>query len=396
MTSVCWEGRFSVGAARVQPSPIRELLKLADQPGAISFAGGMPDADLFPRARLAEAHRQVLEDEARGRRAIQYVASEGDADLRTAIVARMRDAGVPCELDNVVVVNGAQQALSLLGELLLNPSDLVLADRPTYPGALQAFNLRGACYAPIPEGRVWPDAKIAYAMPDFANPTGVTMPLFQRLDVIAAARAAGTLVIEDAAYCGLYYDTPPPPSLAALGAAGGGIDASPVAYCGTFSKTVSPGMRIGWIVAARAIVRQVVLLKQALDLQANSVSQAALAAAMPYLDDAYYEGLRAIYRGRRDAMLDALADRMPPDVSWLRPEGGLFVWLELPERIDADVVLADAIAAEKLSFVPGSACFPDQPRRNTLRLSFSLYPEPVIREGVDRLARAVARACARG
>jgi len=367
---------------------------MANQPGAISFAGGMPDATLFPRARIAEAHRFVLDDEGRARRAMQYVASEGDVDLRAAIVARMCRAGVPCELENVVVVNGAQQAISLLGELLLNPSDLVLSARPTYPGALQAFSLRGVAYASLPEGGAWPDAKIAYVMPDFANPTGFTMPMERRLEMIAAARAAGTLIIEDAAYCGLYYEAPPPSSLAALAAAQGGVEASPVAYCGTFSKTISPGLRLGWIVAPRVIIRQVVLLKQALDLQANSISQAALAAAMPYLDEAYYTDLRAIYRRRRDAMLEALAELMPAGVSWRPPEGGLFIWLELPEGVDADAVLADAIATEKLSFVPSSACYPDQPRRNALRLSFSLYSEAVIREGVERLARAVSRACA--
>jgi DNA-binding transcriptional MocR family regulator len=396
---VDWSREFSDYGRRATASEIRELLKLLDQPGIISFAGGIPDPDLFPLTALAEAHARILGDPACARVALQYSVSEGYPPLRDWLAAQWRAQGVACTSDNILITNGSQQALDLIARLFLDLGDRLLTARPTYLGALQAFASAAPRYGSLselsdptasPVKRA--PAKLAYVMPDFANPTGQSMSLDERLDLLAAAEAQGVTLIEDAAYVALSYDGPTPPSLLALDShAKGGVEAGRVLHCGTFSKTVVPGLRIGWIVAPTAVIRKLVLLKQASDLHTGSLAQMVLSEIVDDIGPSHLDILRATYRARRDAMLAALQAHMPAGVSWTRPRGGMFVWVTLPDRLDGAVLLEQAIRTERVAFVPGAAFFANDPQRNTLRLNFSLNNEADIAEGLARLGRLIAR-----
>jgi DNA-binding transcriptional MocR family regulator len=280
----------------------------------------------------------------------------------------------------------------------LNEGDTILTARPTYLGALQAFSAAAPAYGSLAalddagaHAKLAP-AKLAYVMADFANPTGASMTTQERVDLLTAARRGGVTVIEDAAYVALSYDGPPPPSLLELDSkAQGGLDAGQVLHCGTFSKTVVPGLRIGWVVGPAAVIRQMVLLKQACDLHSSTLAQMVLRDIVEELGPEHFGRLQAIYGRRRDAMMAALETYMPKGVAWTRPAGGMFVWVTLPAHLNDAKLLEEAIRTERVAFVPGSAFFPDQVRRNCLRLSFSLNDEAQIEEGVARLGRLIAR-----
>lgn len=389
-----WTGEFSTYGRRATASEIRELLKLLDQPGIISFAGGIPDPALFPLKALADAHQRILEDPARARLALQYSVSEGYPPLREWLAAQWRAQGVDCAADNILITNGSQQALDLIARLFLDAGDRMLTARPTYLGALQAFTSAAPTYGRLSElaASDEPKAKLAYVMPDFANPTGESLTLDQRLDLLAGARRRAVTIIEDAAYVALSYDGPTPPSLLALEArANGGVEAGCVLHCGTFSKTVVPGLRIGWIVAPAIVIRKLVLLKQACDLHSSSLAQMVLTEIVDDIGAEHLDLLRATYKGRRDAMLTGLAAHMPAGVHWTRPKGGMFVWVTLPAHLDGAALLEEAIRTERVAFVPGAAFFAGDAQRNTLRLNFSLCDETAINEGLARLGRLIAR-----
>ena len=406
MTLAEWEPHYATRAERMQASEIRELLKLLELPDIISFAGGIPDPALFPVAAIEQAYAEVLSEPGAAARVLQYSISEGDPALRAWIVAHMRARGVPCTPDNILITNGSQQALEFLGRILLSPDDTAIVTAPTYLGALQAFsayeprydiwrpegsNRSAASYldaASAAGGR----AKFAYAVPDFSNPTGKSLSLAARMSLLGLARALDVAVIEDTAYAALRYDAEDLPSLQALDVAEtGSINASRVIYCGTFSKTLTPGLRTGWICAAAPLVRRLVLVKQASDLNAAAINQAVMARIATDLYDAQVTKARGLhYRIKRDAMLAALARHMPRGCSWTKPEGGLFVWLTLPEHIDAGTLLARAVEEARVAFVPGKAFFADGTGRNTLRLSFSLPDAATIETGIARLAHLIA------
>lgn len=395
MTAVTdWAERFSPHGKRAKASEIRELLKLLDQPDIISFAGGIPDPKLFPRALMAEVHAEIFGDEATSNMALQYSVSEGYGPLRDLLVAEMKSMGVECTRDNIVITNGSQQGLDLLGRLFIGPEDKVLVARPTYLGLLQAFTAAGPTYGDIAvlSGPNPVKAKMAYAMPDFQNPSGETMTLQERQDLLAGARRSDVVVIEDTAYNKLSFDGPLLPNLLALDIAHeGGIENSRVVYCGTFSKSVVPGLRVGWIVAATPIIQKLVLMKQAADLHTSTLAQVALAKLIERLPADHAETLCATYRPRRDAMVAALEEFMPEGVKFTRPKGGMFIWVELPEGFDGAALLARAIEEERVAFVPGSAFYANQPLTNTLRLSFSATCPDKIREGIRRLGALIAR-----
>jgi DNA-binding transcriptional MocR family regulator len=394
-----WTEHFAPRAGRITASEIRELLKLLDQPGIVSFAGGIPDPALFPREVVAAAFRRILDDPKAARTALQYSLSEGWLPLRQWLVGYMAGQGVACTPEHVLITNGSQQALDFLGKLLVAPGDVVLAARPTYLGALQAFNAYEAAYATFPglgEGAPAEErGKLGYVMPDFANPSGRTLGLAERHAVLATAREQGIPLIEDAAYEQLRYDGEPLPSLLALDSAVAGIDAGRVIHCGTFSKTVVPGLRIGWIVAPRPVIQKLVLIKQASDLHTSALNQMVMHEVAAAIVPGHVAALRAAYRERRDAMLRALETHMPEGVSWTRPAGGMFVWLTLPEGLDGAHILQRAIAEARVAFVPGDAFFPDRSVRNALRLSFSLNDSAEVEDGVGRLGRLLREIVAR-
>lgn len=390
-----WSQRFSPYGVRAKASEIRELLKLLDQPDIISFAGGIPDPRLFPRQLLADVHAEILGDEALSAQALQYSVSEGYSLLRELLVAEMAGLGIPCSPDNILITNGSQQALDLIGRLFIGPEDRILVARPTYLGLLQAFTAGGPVYGDIAQlesGATPIRAKLAYAMPDFQNPSGTTMTMAEREALLDGARRADTVIVEDTAYNKLSYDGPIQASLTALDIAReGGIENSRVIYCGTFSKSVVPGLRVGWIVAASPVINKLVLMKQASDLHTSTLAQVALAKVMQRLPENHVQTLCDTYRPRRDAMVQSLEAEMPAGVTFSRPGGGMFIWMTLPEGMDSADLLKRAIEEERVAFVPGAAFYADQPQRNTLRLSFSATNPAAIHEGIRRLGRLIAR-----
>jgi DNA-binding transcriptional MocR family regulator len=395
---------FASRSSRMRASEIRELLKLLDQPDMISFAGGIPDPALFPIDAFRAAQAEVLSD-GTARAALQYQVSEGYLPLRRWLVAEMARQGVPCDEGNILITSGSQQALDYLGKLFLSPADTALVTWPTYLGALQAFNAYEPHYERLtPEGgNMTPAAyrmaaakaggrpKFAYLVPDFANPTGETLSLGAREAVLDLARELDIAVIEDAAYRALRYDGEPVAPLLALDCArNGGIEGARTVYCGSFSKILAPGLRIGWVCAPRPIIERLVLIKQASDLHSSSINQLVVHRVAEAVYDAQVDRARSIYRMRRDGMLTALADAMPDGVTGTRPEGGMFVWLTLPRQIDSAGLLERSVAEAQVAFVPGHAFFPDGTGRNSLRLSFTLADDRALDEGIPRLARLIA------
>ena len=391
--------------SRMRASEIRELLKLLDQPDIISFAGGIPDPALFPTPAYRDAMVQALADDTAGA-ALQYSVSEGYAPLRDWIAGQMAAIGVPCGRENILITSGSQQALDYLGKLFLSPGDTALVGWPTYLGALGAFNAYEPRYDRLIPGDNRPaqdylDAaamaggkvKFAYLSADFANPTGVTVDRAGREKLLALADELDCAIIEDAAYQALRYDGEAiPPILASEIARKGGIEACRTIYCGSFSKTLAPGLRVGWVCAARDVIGRLVLMKQAADLHSATINQIATYIVARDQFASHVPKIRDVYRHRRDLMLDALAREMPDGVEWTRPEGGMFVWLTLPQGVDGADLLARSLATEKVAFVPGHAFFADGSGRNTVRLSFTLHDKPMMDEGIARLGRLLRSA----
>lgn len=386
----------------MKASEIRELLKLLDQPDIISFAGGIPDPALFPTEAFRTAFDAALVN-GPSAQALQYSVSEGYRPLRDWIAGQMGKIGVPCTADNILITSGSQQALDYLGKLMISPKDTVLLGWPTYLGALGAFNAYEPTYdrldplanrdaasfaakADEAGGRV----KFAYLSVDFANPTGETLDRAAREAVIDLADALDIAVVEDAAYQTLRFDGEAiPPILALEIARKGSIEACRTLYCGSFSKSLAPGLRVGWICAGHEVISRLVLMKQAADLHSSTINQMATDHVARACFDDHVAKLRATYQARRDRLLAALAREMPEGVSWTRPEGGMFVWLTLPPSIDAADLLAQSLATERVAFVPGRAFFADGSNGNTLRLSFSCANEAAIDEGMKRLGRLI-------
>lgn len=399
-----WEPKYAGRAERMRASEIRELLKVLDQPDVISFAGGIPDPALFPVSQAAEAYAVILGDAATAGSGLQYSVSEGYLPLRQWIVRHMGSLGVVCDADNVVITSGSQQGLEFLGRLLLSPGDTALTMAPTYLGALQAFSAYEPRYDELrPEdGNRTPasyaDAaraaggavKFAYVVPSFANPTGETLSRAACEHLLDLAGELDIPIIEDAAYAMLRFEGELVPPIMALEVARrGSIEKARTIYCGTFSKVLSPGLRIGWIVAPKPLIRRLVLIKQASDLNNATLNQMAMHRMAEAAFDERVAASCAHYRRRRDAMLAALARHMPKGVSWTEPKGGLFTWLRLPEGLDGAVLLTRSLAQARVAFVPGSAFFFDDRMRNTARLSYSLPSEDRIEEGIARLARLI-------
>ena len=401
-----WDQAFAGRAEGMRASEIRELLKLLDQPDIISFAGGIPDPALFPGEAIGEAYGEILGHNSQGMLSLQYSVSEGYLPLRLWLVQHMASLGVACEAENIVITSGSQQGLDFLGKLLIGPGDTVLVTAPTYLGALQAFNAYEPRYATMTPGEAAGRAEsyraaaaatggrvaLAYAVPDFANPTGITITEAGRRDMLELGAALGIPLIEDAAYTALRFEGAAIPSCLALDIeACGSIEQSRVVYCGTFSKTIAPGLRVGWICASSALVHKIVLVKQASDLHSATVNQMVMQRVVQAGYDAQIRRILAVYAARRDAMLSALAQFMPAGVEWTAPEGGMFIWLTLPQGCDGALMLAAALEQERIAFVPGAAFHVDGSGRNTIRLAYSLQPEARIVEGMRRLGHLIAR-----
>jgi DNA-binding transcriptional MocR family regulator len=400
-----WEQIFATRSSRMRASEIRELLKLLDQPDIISFAGGIPDPALFPDVAFKEAYSDIFSG-AQVNAALQYSVSEGYKPLREWIARDVAKIGIDCTPDNVFITSGSQQALDYLGKLFLSPNDTALVTWPTYLGALSAFNAYEPNYDQLSlNGNRTPEAyrdtaaktggavKFAYLSADFSNPTGETVDLAGREKLLALADELDIAILEDAAYQHLRYDGEAIPPIMALDIARrGGIENTRTIYSGSFSKTLAPGLRVGFVVAAMPVIRKLVLMKQAADLHSSTINQIAIEHVASRGFDAQVSKIRSVYSKRRDAMLAALDKYMPKNATWTRPEGGMFVWVTLPEGMDGAELLAKSIATEKVAFVPGRAFYADGSNANTLRMSFSCADEAMIDEGIKRLGRLISNA----
>jgi len=392
---------YSASARVMSRSLIRELLKLTRAKNIISFAGGLTDPSTFPVDELKAITLAVLDREPQ--LALQYGPTEGDARLRDELVRWMAKDGITVTRDQVLVTIGSQQGLDIVGRVFLDPGDVVIVERPSYMAALQVFRSYRAEMVGVeqdddglrPErleetlarlARSGKRVKLLYAVPDFQNPSGVTLSGPRRQAVLDLARAHHLLIVEDSPYRELRFEGTAPPPLAALDRDGR------VIYLSTFSKTLCPGMRIAWIAARGEIIQSFVTAKQGMDLCCPAFTQAIAAefCARGHLPERIPQ-ITALYRRKRDVMLDTLAREMPDGVTWTRPAGGLFLWVRLPEGMDAEQLLRPAVEEEGVAYVAGSGFHADGGGKNTLRLNFSFPSEANIDEGIRRLARLVRR-----
>src|SRR6202165_5354961 len=392
---VTWQHLYAERTEGMVASDIREILKVTAQPDVISLAGGLPAPELFPIDEYRRAFEWVLETD--GAQALQYGPSEGYRPLRALLAERLTGFGMHCSADDVLITNGSQQALDLIGKIFLNPGDTVLVEKPTYLGALQAFNQYQATYAVVPmdeDGMCVDDVerilsrqriKFIYALPNFQNPTGRSMSLERRQRLVQLASHFGVPIVEDDPYGELRYEGHAMPTLKSLDTDGS------VIYLGTFSKILAPGFRLGWVLASPELMETLLHGKQPSDLHTGMAQQmATYEVAKGGFVDKHVERIKAFYRERRDVMLRAIEEHFPPDARYTRPAGGLFVWAELPRDIDTRELLLDAVK-EKVAFVPGQGFHADGSGTNTMRLNFSNVPPDRLQEGIRRLGLAIQR-----
>jgi DNA-binding transcriptional MocR family regulator len=392
-----WRGHYAARAAGMVASEVRALFAVASRPEIVSLAGGMPNVSALPLDALAAMMSDLVIRH--GPQALQYGSAQGEPGLRERICEVMAAEGIAADPDHVVVTVGSQQALDLVSRIFLDPGDVVLAEAPTYVTAIGTFAAYQAEVVHLPtdaEGLV-PQAlaetlsrlaaagrrvKLLYTVPTFSNPAGVTLSAARRHEVVDACRRAGVLVIEDNPYGLLYFDGEPMRAIRA--------DApDDVVYLGSFSKTLAPGLRVGWALAPPAVRDRLVLAAESAMLSHSAFAQLAVSrylATQPWPEQV--KGFREMYRQRCEAMLTALAEHMPPGVSWTSPGGGFFVWLTLPPGIDSKAMLPRAIGA-RVAYVPGTGFYADGSGRDALRLSFCYPPPERITDGVVRLADVI-------
>ena len=394
-----YAGLFAERTAVMRSSAMRDLMAVTARPDVISLAGGLPDTSTFPPKAFAAQMTRIAQESAA--EALQYGPTEGFRETVDCIVEVMGAEGMLPDPEDVIVTTGGQQAIDLICKALVDPGDAVICEAPTYPGAIPVFcsyqaetiqiecdadgmridELEAALERLDDEGR---RPKFVYSVPTFQNPAGVTMSLERRRRLVELARARELLVVEDNPYGLLRFGGEPLPTLYQLD--GGDF----VIYIGTFSKILSPGIRLGWAVTPPPVMEKVVLGKQAADLCTSTLTQYFV---REYFGEGnwrqYIESLIGIYRSRRDAMVEALELHFPAQASWTEPDGGLFIWATLPPYIDTSDLLAKALR-ENVAFVPGQAAYVDGRGRNSMRLNFSAGSEDEIREGIRRIGKTIA------
>ncbi|HEX2945019.1 MAG TPA: PLP-dependent aminotransferase family protein [Clostridia bacterium] len=382
---------------KVKTSDIRELLKLTDKPGMISFGGGLPAPELFPVERLKEVTAKVLESS--GAEALQYAATEGYQPLRRKIAERMnRRFGTLMSENNILVTCGSQQGLDFTGKIFINEGDTVLCESPTYLGAINAFSAYGPKMVEVPTDNdgMLPEQlehildterniRLIYVIPDSQNPSGRTWSTERRKRFMELLKGRNIPVLEDAPYSELRFDGNIMPSLKSMDTEG------IIIYLGTFSKVFCPGMRIGWVAADERILEKYGLVKQGADLHSSNITQRNISAYMEMYDlDSDIERIRLVYKSRRDAMHKALLADFPGGARFTHPEGGLFTWVELEGDINTRELLVESLGSN-VAFVPGESFFPNGGGKNTMRLNFSNMPEEKITEGIKILGDLIKR-----
>ena len=385
---------FSKRATAIKSSVIREILKVTANPQVISFAGGLPAPESFPVAQMKAAFDKVLATDAQA--ALQYSTTDGYAPLREWVANRMSTNGATITADQVIIVSGSQQALDLIGKVFIDEGDKVLVETPTYLGALQAFSLFSPEFISVASDENGLDAsqlssedaqaaKFLYALPNFQNPTGRMMSEARRAKLVEVARANDLLVVEDDPYGALWYESAPPPSL---------LSRMPerVIHMGSFSKVLAPGLRLGYIVAPVEIARKFEQAKQATDLHTSTIAQRVVYEVVKdgFLDE-HIPSIRSRYHHQAQSMLGALEAYMPSGVTWNQPAGGMFLWVNLPNGMNAETVLEKALA-HNVAYVPGSPFYANEVAANTLRLAFVTVPAAKIEEGITTLGKIFAAA----
>jgi len=382
---------FSQRAQKLQSSAIREILKITMRPEIISFAGGLPSPATFPVEQLKVAFDKVLSEQ--GKVALQYGPTDGYGPLREWVANSLSTNGTKIMADQVMMTSGSQQGLDLLGKVLIDEGSKVLVETPSYLGALQAFSLYGPEFVSVPadDGGLIPEtvatlgqgARMLYALPNFQNPTGRTLSVERRHALVDICARLGLPLIEDDPYGALSYRTEPLPKMLSMNPGG-------VIYMGSFSKILTPGIRLGYVVAPRPLIEKLEQAKQATDLHTAQLTQMVVYQTIKdgFLDQ-HIPTIRKLYSDQCDAMLDALKTYFPAGTSWTKPEGGMFIWVTLPKHIDCMKLLDEAVA-QHVAFVPGAPFYGNTPEQHTLRLSFVTVPPAKIREGIERLGKLIA------
>lgn len=390
--------RYADRTSSIKASEIRELLKLTEEPSIISFAGGLPAPELFPLEKINEVMAEVIRE--KGHIALQYASTDGYTPLREIILnQRVRPTGIQCEISNIMLTNGSQQGLEFSAKLFINKGDTIVCESPSYLGAINAFNSYEPKFKEIPmddHGMIveelekvleehHSEIKMIYTIPDFQNPSGITMTIERRKRIAELAEKYKIIVIEDSPYGELRFEGDSLPPIKAFDKSGY------VVNLGTFSKTFCPGLRLGWIVAHEEIIKKYILIKQGADLQCNTLSQVFLAEYMKKYDlNDHIAEIISVYKRRRDLMLQSINEFFPKEIKYTYPVGGLFTWCELRDGLDAADILQEALK-EKVAFVPGLSFFPSGSKRNYFRLNYSNMDEERIVEGIKRLGAVLKK-----
>lgn len=385
--------QFSRNVPESDVDPVGNILKVAGDPKVISFAGGLPAPELFPVDDLKKVTNEVYDES--GRQALQYSIASGDPKLREQIAQRMNRSGIKCDIDNIMITTGSQQSIDLTAKIFINPGDTVIVEQPTYLCALDVFRSYGAHIVGVEmddDGMKMsaleqaihdnPNTKFIYTIPSFQNPTGRTMPAERRQKMIEIADANHVMILEDDPYGAIRF---------------AGEDVAPiktfehderVIYMSTFSKILAPGLRIGWIIAEKSLVKKFTLMKQTVDVHSDNLTQHIIAKYMADYDiDAHIDKIKAVYRKREGIMMDAIQTYFPEDAHYSHPEGGLFIWVEVP-GVDTQE-LFDTCIAHNVAFVPGEPFYADKVIPGTFRLNYSNMQEDQIVTGIERLGNAI-------
>ncbi|MEN6565069.1 MAG: PLP-dependent aminotransferase family protein [Veillonellales bacterium] len=386
--------KYARRVKNAKPSAIREIIKLTQKPEVISFAGGLPAPELFPIQEMQAVCDRVLKGN--GRQALQYGTTEGYIPLRQYIVDKMKKLSVDCCIDNIGIISGSQQGLDLTGKVFLDEGDVVLCESPTYPSAvnsLQPYSPRFIEVSMDDQGMDMqelkllleenPRAKLIYTIPDFQNPSGRTMSLERRKQLIELANQFNVIIVEDSPYIDLRFRGKFLPPLKAFDTEGR------VVYQGSFSKILVPGLRVGWLCASREVLRKYTIFKQGVDLHTSTFAQMQIANFVETFDlPGHIHNVIEVYKKRCDVMCNSIKREFPAGITYRRPDGGLFMWLELPESMNAAEILQRCLAND-VAFVPGHAFFPCGGHYNTLRLNFATMPEEKITEGISRMGKVL-------
>lgn len=388
------ENKFAKRTHLVKASETREILKVTEKPEVISFAGGLPAPELFPVEALKDVCHAVLNE--KGAESLQYSTTEGYIPLREVICQRMKSIGINSTIENVLITSGSQQAIDLTGRLFIDEGDTIICESPTYLAAINAFKSYNAKFVEVAmddDGMVMeelekklqehPDTKFIYTIPDFQNPTGRTLKLERRKRMIELANQYDVLIVEDNPYGAIRFAGEELPPLKHFDTEGR------VIYISTFSKIFTPGLRLGWICADESFIDKYVVFKQIADLHTDSFAQRMTAKFMELYDiEEHINKIKAVYKERCTAMLSCIEEFFPKNLSYSKPEGGLFIWVELPESVDSEELFVKCLE-NNVAFVPGVPFFPNGTKKNTLRLNYSNMPKDKIHEGMKRIGEVV-------